>query len=94
MRVPLLAPLTKAQAACALLLANGHNYSAIGARLGTGRDAAKVNVQRAAKKIPGNLPAQMKVVCWVRGATREVLEGVDTNECLEELISRDPVATG
>jgi DNA-binding NarL/FixJ family response regulator len=84
-RAPLRAPLTKSQAACALLLANGHNYADIGERLSTSRATAKYHVHEAAKKIPGDLPAQMKVVCWVRGAALEVLEGAWTNQAIEEL---------
>ena len=84
-RVPLSSPLTKAQAACALLLANGHNYADIGERLRTSRSTAKFHIHEAAKKIPGDLPAQMRVVCWVRGAAVEVLEGSWTNEAIEEL---------
>lgn len=85
MRTALAAPLTKSQAACAILLANGHNYRDIGERLGTSWHAVKFHVQAAAAKIPGDLPAQMKVVFWMRGATREMLEGAKTNTELDEL---------
>ncbi len=92
MRAPLRKPLTRSQATACLLLANGHNYSDIAERLGTGPDAAKFHVHAAAKKIPGDLPAQMKVVCWLRGATKEVLEGKHTNDCLDELVKSRPLA--
>jgi DNA-binding NarL/FixJ family response regulator len=87
-RVKLSAPLTQSQATCCLLLANGHNYADIGERLNTSRATAKFHVHEAAKKIPGDLPAQMKVVCWVRGAALEVLMGAWTNLDTEELLSR------
>lgn len=84
-RAPLSAPLTKAQAACSLLLAHGHNYADIGERLGVSRATVKFHIFEAAKKIPGDLPAQMKVVCWVRGAVVEVLTGKWMDDNLEDL---------
>lgn len=86
MRAPLRAPLTRSQAACAILLAHGHNYADIGERLGTGRAAAKFHIHAAAKKIPGDLPAQMRVVFWVRGATVEMLEGKRMDDEMHELV--------
>jgi DNA-binding NarL/FixJ family response regulator len=86
-RTPLRSPLTRAEAACALLLANGHNCADIGERLKVSRAAASYHIYNAAKKIPGDLPAQMKVVCWVRGAPLEVLEGTWTNSDMEELVT-------
>lgn len=88
MRVPLSEPLTKMQQACALLVANGHNTVAIGVRLGVGCKAVRFHINKAAKKIPGDLPAQMRVVAWVRGATLEVLEGTNTNDDLDELVKK------
>lgn len=91
MRVPLSSPLTRAEAACCLLLANGHNCADIGERLGhTGLATARFHIINAAKKIPGDLPAQMKVVCWVRGAPVEVLLGTWTNDNIEELVTPAP----
>ena len=88
MRVPLRAPLTKMQQACVLMLANGHNTIAVAEKLGVGYKAVRFHINAAAKKIPGDLPAQMRVVAWVRGATLEVLEGTHTNEHLDELVKK------
>lgn len=44
--------------------------------MGVTRGQAKQSIQKVAAKLPGTLPAMMRVIAWVRGATPEVL-GVD-----------------
>ena len=86
MRAPLKAPLTRAEAAVALLVANGHADADVADQLGHSLNTARFHIKNAAKKIPGDLPAKMKVICWVRGAPLQVLNGTWTNDNMEELV--------
>lgn len=57
------------------LIAEGRNYSAIADLLSITRDTVKWHAKNAAAKIPGDLPAQMKLAVWYRGAPIFVLTG-------------------
>lgn len=57
----------------ASMIGYGHNYSDIAERLRIARETAAHHAKRAAKKIPGDLPQQMKIVFWFRGAPIELL---------------------
>jgi hypothetical protein len=53
----------------------GLNYAEIASRLEISVFTAKRHAEDAAAKVPGNLPAQMKLIMWVRGVSLDALEG-------------------
>lgn len=75
-------PLSKTQELVAFMLGMGHNYVEIGLALHISSLTAKRHADDAAKKIPGDLPTQMKLAAWARGATLDVLEGTSLKEAL------------
>jgi DNA-binding NarL/FixJ family response regulator len=74
-RVPTSPALSPAQEAVALMLGLGYTYPQIAVELGITERTVRFYAAEAAKRIPGDLPAQQKVVAWVRGAAMEVLDG-------------------
>lgn len=77
-RVPVSGRITPMQEICVRMLATGHhNARSIGEQLGISWQTVKKYVRIVAENIPGDLPAQVKVVVWWRGASIEVLTGRD-----------------
>lgn len=74
-RVPTYNRLSEMQFAVATLLGMGQSYKDIGTQLHIAVSTVKQHVDVAASRIPGDLPAKMRVVAWVRGASIDVLEG-------------------
>lgn len=84
------APLTTMQLLVADLLGIGLSPEHVASELRIGIHGVRFHVNRAAAKIPGDLPAQMKVIAWARGATDDVLCG---RTLKAEVIDRSNVAT-
>jgi DNA-binding CsgD family transcriptional regulator len=74
-RVPTVTPLSPMQRMVADLLGIGLTADSVAANLKITRAGVRYHVQSAAKKIPGDLPAQMRVIAWARGASVDVLQG-------------------
>lgn len=75
-RVPPLKPLSSMQRVVATLAALGLTHEQMRAELGNiSLRTVRYHLYEAAKRIPGDLPAEAKVVAWARGATLDVLEG-------------------
>lgn len=74
-RVPLHRELTDSERAVSLLLARGFKPDQIATRVGTSVHTVRMHIIGAALKIPGDLPAQTKLIVWWRGATHDVLTG-------------------
>jgi DNA-binding CsgD family transcriptional regulator len=74
-RVPLRRPLTRMESVVVSLLALGYNYKQCARMLAVSYQCVKFHCLAAAAKIPGDLPAQNRVIVWFRGAPREVLTG-------------------
>ena len=88
-------PLSPVQYACVALLARGHNARDIGERLGgISWRTVKFHLHQAAKRIPGDLPAQMRIVFWYRGASREQLDGTILRRDGDTSTKVDPKARG
>ena len=81
-RAPTFVPLTKTQELVALMLGMGRNYTEIGEVLHISALTAKRHADDTSRKIPGDLPTQMKLAVWVRGATLDVLEGASLKQSL------------
>lgn len=67
MRVELSQPLTPAEVQAAQYLAQGLTYAQIADVLGVSMRTAKYHIVNAGKKIPGDLPLQLRVIAWYRG---------------------------
>ena len=75
-RVPTYRPLSSTESVIAALLATGrYNYHSLAEHMACSWKSVKTHVYRAALKIPGDLPAQVRLVVWYRGATLDVLTG-------------------
>ena len=74
-RAPLTRPLTPLQAIAVYLMAHGYSYEAAAPLMSMTARTVKFHVIAAAKKMRGNMPVQMLVSCWYRGATQAVLDG-------------------
>lgn len=74
-RAPTTTPVTPMQLCVATLLALGQTQGEVAAALGIGIGTVRDHLDRIARKIPGDLPREQRVVAWVRGATVDVLEG-------------------
>ena len=72
-RVPLKAPLTPSQAEVVELVAQGNNFQECSAKLGISYMSVIDRAQRAANKIPSDLPAWPRLIVWARGADQTVL---------------------
>lgn len=80
-RVPLLAPFTPMEGIVAKMLASGqHNWRSIAEHMGCSWRTVKFHGEQAKKKIPGDLPTQLRIVAWYRGASMEVLTGSQTRQ--------------
>lgn len=75
-RAPLKKPLSSTEAVIVAMLASGqHNYHSIGEHLGISYKTVKFHAERAKAKIPGDLPTQLRLLAWYRGASLDVLTG-------------------
>lgn len=74
-RVPLLRKLSAIEQEVVQLVGQGHNYFAAGEKLLYSARSIETHAYRIAQAIPGDLPSQMKIVMWYRGAPLEVLDG-------------------
>lgn len=80
-RVPLRRPFTSTEAVVVAMLASGqHNYHSIGEHLGISYKTVKFHAENAKGKIPGDLPTQLRLLAWYRGATMDVLTGSRVRE--------------
>ena len=67
-RVELSRPLTPAEEQAVEYLAQGLTYAQVADALGISMRTAKYHIVNAGKKIPGDLPLQLRVKAWFRGA--------------------------
>ncbi len=74
-RVSLPKPLSPMQRVVVTLLGLGHTTEQIAAHLHIAHYTVRYHVAEAAKKIPGDLPRNAKVIAWARGAPLDVLDG-------------------
>lgn len=75
-RAPTLKPLSPMQTVVTMLAALGLSHEEIRAELKLGSlRTVRYHLNEAAARIPGDLPAEARVVAWARGATIDVLEG-------------------
>ena len=74
-RVALPVPLTDLEELIAGLVAETRNYSEIGDLLGMTRFGVRYHATAASRKIPGDLPVQVRLCVWYRGAPLHVLTG-------------------
>jgi ATP-dependent DNA ligase len=72
-RLVLRVPLSARQERVAALLADGLELDAIAKHLGCARSTVDFHVERAARKIPSDLPRAARLILWWRGASFEVL---------------------
>jgi hypothetical protein len=63
------------QFAIATLLGVGMAHAEIAEALHISVSNVRSHMRYAARKLPGDLPMEAKLVAWVRGATLDVLEG-------------------
>lgn len=75
-RVTPRAPLSPMQYAVTTLLGVGLSHASIAETLHISVSNVRSHMRFAAAKIPGDLPREMKLVAWVRGATLDVLTGI------------------
>ncbi len=73
MRQPLARPFTKPQAKVVKLVGQGHSFLECAPLMAMSYRGVLNHARAAAKKIPGDLPLQAKLLAWSRGATKEVL---------------------
>jgi hypothetical protein len=74
-RAPLYAPLTPTQKVVVSMVGRGFSYVTIADTLAISVFTAKRHAEDAAAKIPGDLPTQMKLIMWWRGASCAILDG-------------------
>lgn len=74
-RAPTSKPVSRMQIVVATLLGLGRAHDEIATQLSININTVRWHLKELAKRIPGDLPAEARVVAWVRGATQDVLEG-------------------
>lgn len=74
-RAPLKAALTPMQAVCVDLVGLFGDYRVVADLLGLGYYTVREYINAASKKMHGDLPPQLRVMVWARGASLDVLEG-------------------
>jgi hypothetical protein len=74
-RAPLSEPFTELEMAIADMIARCMNYQAIAEEFCVNHHTIKWRAQLAAAKVPGDLPVQVKLCMWYRGASIESLRG-------------------
>jgi hypothetical protein len=72
-RVPTLAALTVTEQEYAVVASMAGSLRGVAWGMGVSVGMAKNAIQQIAAKIPGSLPAFVKVIAWTRGATPDVL---------------------
>jgi non-specific serine/threonine protein kinase len=72
-RIELPQPLTQREEQVAALLARGWSARKVAEHLHISERTVAGHVEAIALRIPGDLPAQARIVCWWRGATKELL---------------------
>lgn len=72
-RVVTLGRITASELKYALLASYCGTLEGVAFGMGVTRGQAKSSIQRVAAKIPGTLPAMLRVIAWIRGASPEVL---------------------
>lgn len=70
-----LKPVTPLQLVIASLLGVGATHAEVATQLNIKIGTLRDHLNRLAKRLPGDLPAEARVVAWVRGASLDVLEG-------------------
>jgi DNA-binding CsgD family transcriptional regulator len=75
LRVPLNLPLSRRQLLVVALLSEGYKLKEIADLIGIKERAVREHIERAAPRIPGDLPSQARLIAWYRGATLGVLTG-------------------
>lgn len=68
-------PFTHMQGMCVALLVHDKDFSEIAKHLLISPLTVKDHIEKAAAKIPGDLPPMLKILVWARGATLDVLTG-------------------
>lgn len=74
-RIPPQRPLTPLQVTIATLVGINMANRDIARELHITHATLRWHLNRIAKRLPGDLPAKVRVMAWVRGATLDVLEG-------------------
>lgn len=75
-RAALRAELSPMQSLVVDFLGMGMTYAELSTELAISADMVRTHTKRAAAKIPGDLPAQIRCIAWARGATLDVLQGL------------------
>lgn len=78
------------QAIVADLLGLGLAVEIVAAELTLTVAGVRRHVKGAAAKIPSDLPAQMRVIAWARGATQDVLQGTSLKVEIVNTANRPP----
>lgn len=78
-RIPLQKELTDTEFIVAGMLSHRYTAPRIARKLKVTERTARYYIHKGASKIPGDRPAQERIVAWYRGCTLQVLtgEGVD-----------------
>lgn len=94
-RVPLAIPPTRAQMVVAVLIAMNRTHAEVASEMHITVSTVRFHLYALAKKIPGDLPAEQRVVAWVRGASEDVLRGTSLKlELLDQVGALDaPIGT-
>ena len=87
-RHPTIARLTAVDLKYAILASYCGTLDGVAYGMGVTRGQAKQSIQKVAAKIPGTLPAMMKVIAWVRGGSSAVLGVGMPHELLPEHLLR------
>lgn len=66
-------PFSTMETLVGVMVGRGLEYEEIGQRLSISKSTVKMHAQRAAAKLPGKDPPQMKLQIWWRGGSEEVL---------------------
>lgn len=74
-RAPLLQEFTVTEKLIVALVARGHSSEEIAKRMHLTHGSAKIAIEKAKDKIPGDLPGRCRILFWLRGATVEQLTG-------------------
>lgn len=93
LRVPLARALTRNQLVVASLLSELYSQKEIAAAIGMKPRTVRWHINRAADRIPGNLPPTERVRSWYRGATVEVLCGRAVFDPLPQCQTVSPAAS-
>ncbi len=90
-RTPPLKPLSRTMIAVCDLLALGLNTKQIAAHLQLSPWTIEGYIKRASYRLPGNLPRQLRLIAWARGATLDVMTGKLHREYMVEMMTSQAV---